>query len=135
MKGFIATLASVLLGAMMVMMSPPARADGPIDCTNGCEIVTCTATYCDVWHCDTSGCIRVGGYQRNRPRSQIAPTEKHPAAFSAVCDVSGKQACAVKSCANGQCTVSLFDGRSFVPVGRIEDVDSLINRANRSIQK
>jgi hypothetical protein len=72
MRALITTLLGTMLGMAMLMAAPAARASGPTDCTSGCEIVTCDATYCTVWHCDSGGCLIVGGYARKQPQSQPA---------------------------------------------------------------
>jgi hypothetical protein len=136
MKSIFVSMMAVLLGFAFAIAPPPAKASGPIDCTSGCEIVTCDATYCTVWHCDSGGCLVVGGYARTQPHTQLAPSSKdHPQAFDSVCDVSRKQACAIKTCAGGECSISVFDGKGFVPVGHVKDVDQMIENANKAIRK
>jgi hypothetical protein len=118
----------------------PARAQpsDPIDCTGGCTIVTCDGSTCWVWQCDASGCRIAGSYRRTSPPAQkLAPSNliEQPRAFSQVCEVQGNAPCTFKTCQDGQCTVSLFDGEDFVPVGRVEDMDTLIRRASERLDK
>ncbi|HEX7111086.1 MAG TPA: hypothetical protein VF216_01485 [Mizugakiibacter sp.] len=124
-----------VLGLLALSVTPAARADtGPIDCTNGCTIVTCATTPCTVWHCDSNGCIPVGQYQRI-PHPQAAPqpqasVQQYKPAFDQVCDIAGKQPCAVKTCQGDRCTILMFDGKSFVTVGQVDNVEKMIERAN-----
>lgn len=137
MKAFIAAFSATLLGAVMLVAAlPAAAAAGPIDCTSGCEIVPCTTNYCTVWRCDSGGCLIVGGYESRLPRSRITPgSANRPQAFAAVCDATNKQPCAIKTCTGGECAVSLFDGKAFVPIGRVEDIDSLVEKATQQLRR
>ena len=122
---------AVLLGFAFALVPPPAKAADPIDCTSGCNIVTCSGNYCTVWHCDSGGCIIVGGYELKPTKHESIIGPGQPAAFDGVCDVNGNKACAIKTCANGSCSISLFDrkSKSFVPIGETQDVDSMIKKA------
>lgn len=137
MKSFIVSMMAVVLGFAFYVAPPPAKATGPIDCTNGCDIVTCDATYCTVWHCDSGGCIITGGYARRSPPVPNNVVTDKPAAFAGVCDITGRSSCAVKTCANGSCSISLFDRKSkaFVRIGQTDDVDKLIDKANSTLNR
>lgn len=120
----------------MSMVAPVANAADPTDCTSGCEIATCASSYCTVSHCDAGKCLAVGGYDRIQPESNLVPEAgSPPMAFGAVCDVAAKQACAIKTCADGECSISVFDGKFFVAVGQVKDVDKLIEKANADFAK
>jgi hypothetical protein len=94
------------------------------------------ATYCTVWHCDSTGCQITGGYyKKESPPAPAIMGSERPAAFSAVCDIQGKKPCAIKTCANGQCQIKLFDGKAFIPVDTVQDVDKVIDKANAEIRR
>ena len=117
----------------------PARAQStdPIDCTNGCTIVTCEGSTCWVWQCDSSGCRITGSYRRKAPPAQrltSASLAGKPRAFDQVCEVRGESACTYKTCQAGECTVSMFNGKDFVQVGRVQDLDAMIERARKQMQ-
>ena len=57
-------LLSVLLLLFTALLPSPARAQSPIDCSNGCYIITCNAQLCSLWRCDSSGCEYVTGWDR-----------------------------------------------------------------------
>ncbi len=136
MKYLLAPLLSLVLGLMLMVVPHRAEAASPIDCTAGCTIVTCQGTLCTVWQCDTQGCTRIGQYTRII-RPQLAQSKAEPTlqgqaqAFDQVCDGKGKQACAMKVCDGPTCTVSAFDGKRFVPVGKVDNIDYLIEQVTK----
>lgn len=50
------------IALVLQILAPSAALADPIDCTEGCNIVTCQDGYCVVWRCDANGCVEVGGY-------------------------------------------------------------------------
>ncbi len=136
MKRLLAPILSMLIGLMLVAVPHRAAAASPVDCTAGCTIVTRHEATSLVWQCDRQGCTRVGQYtQIIRP--QVAPAKAEPElqgqaqAFDQVCDGKGKQACAMKVCDGPTCTVSAFDGKHFIPVGKRDNIDYLIEQATK----
>jgi hypothetical protein len=138
MKSLIVSVLAVLLGIAFYVAPTPVKAAGPADCTNGCEIVTCSGNWRTVWHCDSGGCLIVGGYGKRKgpPAPGIAIPAK-PAAFDAVCGTNSRNACAIKTCANGSCSISLYDrkSKSFVRIGEMNDVEKMIYKANSTLNR
>lgn len=129
MKGLTIGFASLVLGMLMLLAPRPAQAQDPIDCTNGCIIVTCNTATCTVWSCDTLGCTVIGHYYPKDTRRQAKASARspQPAAFDAVCREGER--CAIKACKGGACEVSLFDGDAFVAIASIDDIDAVIDHA------
>lgn len=51
--------------------------------------------------------------------------------FDLICEVDGKQPCEFKVCEGSSCTVSAFDGQRFVVVGKIDNLDYLIEQMKK----
>ena len=65
MKSGTGLLLSVLLLLFTALLPSPARAQvAPIDCSNGCYIITCNAQLCTLWRCNATGCHYVSGWDR-----------------------------------------------------------------------
>lgn len=128
--GFLLALAFSLYG-----YSSRAHADDPKDCTKGCTIVTCSGSVCMVWYCDSAGCRIIGDYRRPPVKEQsigeqgIGALSDRPAAFDRVCDASRPNTCAIKTCSGAMCSILAFDGKDFVPIGQVENVDYLLKQA------
>jgi len=145
MKGI--KTACAAFGLLFCLLATPsislAAEDNPIDCSNGCEIVTCNSTGdCIVWSCDAEGCEIVGSYFRykkdkngKKEHSQVrgGPASDSDPAFSKVCSVT--EPCAFKTCRDGKCEVSIFDGVEFVPAAVIDDVNAVIRDAQRAVPR
>jgi hypothetical protein len=99
-------------------------------------IVICEGALCAVWQCEPGGCAGIGQYTKIA-RPSLAPQaseptfQGQPAAFDQVCEGHGKQACAIKVCNGPTCSVSAFDGKRFVPVGKVDNIDYLIEHATK----
>lgn len=140
MNGIRIVVAALAFGIAAVAMPLPADAGGdPIDCTEGCEIVTCNSSgVCTVWDCSADGCEPIGFYTRRKQTEQqsLVPTEREPnprLAFARVCEAS--QPCAFKVCEGGTCEVSVFDGKTFVLAARVDDVASLVVEADGMLKQ
>jgi hypothetical protein len=102
----------------------------------GCDVATCDAAYLHGLALRFDRCQITGGYYKKKsPPAPAIMASERPAAFSAVCDIQSKKPCAIKTCANGQCQIKLFDGKAFVPVDTVQDVDKVIDRADAEIRR
>jgi hypothetical protein len=131
----------VLISAVLLALaffafgfSPQAKAadGGPIDCSNGCTIVTCDGVNCMVWACDSSGCRIIGSYQRPVPPTRPKFTSQYndkPQAFDKVCDASSHAVCAIKVCREETCNISAYDGKDFVHIAETDNIDYLLQHA------
>ena len=135
MKGITIGLACLLLGMLMLLAPRTAQAEDPIDCTNGCVIVTCNGATCTVWSCDKSGCSVIGHYypKNSQRQAKAGSKSKPPKAFDAMCREGER--CAIKTCEDGACEVSLFDGTAFVPVASVDDLDVVIDHAAKALDR
>lgn len=65
MKTATGLLLSALLLLFTALLPSPARAgQTPIDCSNGCYIITCNTQLCTLWRCSASGCQYISGWDR-----------------------------------------------------------------------
>ena len=62
--GIASLLAVVALMGLFAPASARAQAQTPIDCSDGCYIITCNTQLCTLWRCDSSGCEYVTGWER-----------------------------------------------------------------------
>jgi hypothetical protein len=143
MKSIFVSMMAVLLGFAFAVAPPPAKAVTPVDCSNtSCKVTTCDSKVCTVYLCENGVCSIVGSYPNPDPhptKHASIVTNQGPLPPSGECDVSGNEPCAIQFCANGTCTISLYDkkSRSFVPIGEVEDagkaIDKMINNANSTL--
>ena len=142
MKSILIAVMATLLGFAAVIASPPAKADAtPIDCGNtSCKVTKCDQSVCTVYLCENGVCSIVGSYPNPNPhppkhQNIIANQGSLPA--SGECDISGNEPCAIKFCANGICTISLYEkkSKSFVPIGQVDDVSKQIDASNKVIDR
>lgn len=130
MKGM-AFLAVLIVAGWIAAV--PATANAQVrDCTNGCYVSTCSNGNCTVWYCDSSGCKIVGSYRQQKSVIPIESTPdtafNQPSAFAKVCDFNAGDVCPIQTCRQDACTVSVFDGKRFVPLTQTENLDTLIQR-------
>ena len=60
--GLLMTL--MVLFASALLPSPARAQQAPIDCSNGCYIITCNTQLCTLWRCTAKGCEYISGWDR-----------------------------------------------------------------------
>lgn len=80
MKTILAMTFAALAVFTLGLAPGTARAEPIYDCTNGCNVVTCTGDICSVWRCDSRGCTLLTTYHRTQPKAQASGTRAKPAA-------------------------------------------------------
>ncbi|MGV6852860.1 MAG: hypothetical protein ACWA5R_11880 [bacterium] len=116
--------------------SQSAFAENPIDCTNGCTIVTCDSGWCDVWRCDSDGCKHIGAYPDNKEKG-LSSTKKpaipekniNPSFFEFI-----NQNVYVKTCNGFQCLVQSLKFGQVEDIGTFKDISSEIDLAIKKEQ-
>lgn len=84
-------MALMVLFAWVLLPSPARAQQTPIDCSNGCYIITCNTQLCTLWRCSASGCHYISGWERELaegPQSAArAPKARHApeVAYASVC--------------------------------------------------
>lgn len=67
--GFVYALASLVL--LLASLPGPARANPPIECTDGCYVVICNGQLCSLWRCDSAGCRFLSNWPREWSESPV----------------------------------------------------------------
>ncbi|MFY2765028.1 hypothetical protein [Arenimonas sp. MALMAid1274] len=122
MKTLITAASTLLLFAAGLLLPATAKADGsPVDCSQGCYIVTCDAQTCSLWRCDTGGCRLLTDWPSEWSQPQSVPGEprqKRPAplAYAKVC------------VPDGDCTLYQLGVRGAVRVETFDNIDDAVRR-------
>lgn len=123
-----------LLTLVFVIAIAPAAVADPIDCSGGCTIVTCDGSVCTVYHCDSGGCRVIGQYPDiqvegvNPSLESSRSSEVQPLYGTKGNGLDcGRDACTVKACDLGECTLFGFkDGDAF-PLGTLDNNEAVLN--------
>lgn len=121
---------TLILSLFLTTISYNAWADDdPIDCTEGCTIVTCDGNSCTVWRCDgVDGCFVVGSYTKYETEKSIlsgSNVSDKPQPCNLEIDIQSQM---VKLCDGNVCTVHVLQGQNNYIIGETKDVESLINK-------
>ncbi len=91
MKSAYRLLLSTLL-LLSALLPGAARAEEPMECTQGCYIVVCGDQMCSLWRCDAKGCRYLSNWPREwsdvqqaLARQGKAPASPPPVAYAKVC--------------------------------------------------
>ncbi len=60
--GLLLTLMVLFASALLPSLARAQQA--PIDCSNGCYIITCNTQLCTLWRCSAKGCEYISGWDR-----------------------------------------------------------------------
>ena len=119
MKTILAMSLALLVFALGLAPGP-ARAEPIYDCTNGCNVVTCTGDICSVWRCDAKGCHLLTTYHRTKPKAQSASARGKSA-------VPADEVDYVKVCPTGSgCRLYEVTAREALLLGTFDNLDDLV---------
>ena len=120
MKSTLAFTLALLTVLTLGLMPGVVRAEPIYDCTNGCNVVTCTGDICSVWRCDARGCTLLTTYHRNLPKAQGTSARAKPAAPVDEVDY-------VKVCPEGSgCRLYEVTARNALLLGTFDNLDELV---------
>jgi hypothetical protein len=107
-----------VLGACVALMawSVIAQAD-PIDCTDGCIIITCDGDSCQVYHCNQGTCEPIGSF----PMPQMLERDVVDLEAAGTVVQCATEACVVETCAADRiCHYWGFRGGGGVQLGKYD---------------
>lgn len=132
MKPGFALLLSAVILLFAGLSPPPARANPqPIECSNGCQIITCNNSYCTLWKCDSGGCRFVTSWPVETAEDPLAKgadpsLQRAPAAQATPPDIVY-----AKVCAPGRdCELYQLTPADVVHLGSFDNIDDAV----RSVQ-
>lgn len=82
MKTRYGLLMATLVLFTSALLPSPARAQDPIECTQGCYVVVCAETVCSLWRCDSKGCRFLSNWPREWSDSPLGASRQGKAAAS-----------------------------------------------------
>jgi len=133
-KTFTLFLAALAVPVAILLTTPALAGDDPIDCSNGCTIVTCDGNLCTVYHCDSSGCRVIGTYpdekvQGSGPDSESAGSSRPQPLYGTEGNGldCGRAACAIKTCDAAECKVFGFKNGEAFHLGTVDNTEPVLN--------
>ena len=114
-------LPTLLLMLFAVLPSTGRAQASPIDCSEGCYIITCNTQLCTLWRCDASGCEYVTGWERRVVEGPLA------AGRAAKPAASGPEIAYATVCAPGRrCDLYELSTTEALRLGSFDNVADLV---------
>lgn len=101
------------------------------DCSGGCWIVTCGASTCTLWRCDSGGCREVSTF----PNIERSSDSDAGAAFNAATDSETgctTERCVVKVCGPLECSLYGLEGNRSSLLGQFDNSEARLGEVARA---
>jgi hypothetical protein len=94
----------------------------PINCTNGCTIITCGKITCTVWYCNASGCTVKGSY--GNPGNVVRNDSLERSGLPTVPERD--DLAFAKMCSGNTCQLYELTPDKAIKVGYVDNIDEII---------
>ncbi len=114
---FIRILGTAILGLGITVS---AQAD-PVDCSDGCNMMSCDDSTCAVWTCSADGCTEDASFEWKDRKAGDSVQPLYGKGQGLDC---GTAACTVKACDNSECRLIGFEKGEMIPLATLANTES-----------